>query len=163
MSGAASPDPLVRRATAGDAEDLARLRWEHCFELYVIPSDPSAAMDADAFREAFERFLRESEVSGRWAVWVAEAGGRVVGTISVQRVIAVPTPWQVERGWGYVTSVQVDPTFRGRGVGRLMMDVAAAWAREEGLAELHLWPSEDSVAFYERMGYAPSRAMDLDL
>jgi GNAT superfamily N-acetyltransferase len=164
MSAAASPDPLVRRATAEDAAELARLRWEHCFELYVHPTDPAAGLDADAFREAFERFLVGALGGGRWAVWVAEAGGRVVGTVSVETVTMVPTPWKVERRWGYVTSVQVDPAFRAGGIGRMMMDAAAAWARDTGLRLLRLWPSDNSVAFYESMGYIASpEAMELDL
>ena len=135
---------------------LARMRWEHCFELGGYPGADGAALDREAFEEAFGAFLADALRSGRWEVWIAEANGAAVATLSVQRVAAVPTPWQVTRGWGYVTSVQVVPEWRSRGVGRLMMDAATTWARDEGLELLHLWPSPDSVAFYRAVGFSPA-------
>jgi len=146
----------VRRATPDDAGALAGLRWEHCFELGGYPGSGDTALGREEFDAAFADFLRESIGSGRWSVWLAEDGDGPVGTLSVQRVAAVPTPWRTVRGWGYVTSVQVVPHVRGRGVGRLLMDTAVAWAREEGLEMLHLWPSPDSVAFYRAVGFSPA-------
>jgi len=152
----------VRGATPEDAPELARLRWEHCLELGGYPGADGDALGREEFDAAFAAFLEESLLSGRWAVWLAEVDGAAVGTLSVQRVAAVPTPWQTVRGWGYVTSVQVVPARRGRGVGRLLMDAARSWAGDEGLELLHLWPSPDSVAFYRAVGYSPAvSAMEL--
>jgi GNAT superfamily N-acetyltransferase len=153
---------LVREATVEDAAALATLRWEHCYELGGYPGAGGETLDREEFDAEFAAFLRETLDGGQWAVWLAEADGAAVGTISVQRVAAVPTPWQTTRGWGYVTSVQVAPDWRGRGVGRLLMNAALAWAREGGLELVHLWPSPDSVAFYRAVGFSPAvSAMEL--
>jgi GNAT superfamily N-acetyltransferase len=146
----------VREATTEDAAELSRMRWEHCFELGGYPGADGEGMGRDAFDAAFADYLDDAMRTGRWAVWVAEADGAPVGTLSVQRVTAVPTPWQAARGWGYVTSVQVVSEWRGRGVGRLLMDAASERAREEGLELLLLWPSPDSVAFYRAVGFSPA-------
>jgi GNAT superfamily N-acetyltransferase len=65
----------------------------------------------------------------------------------------VPTPWRSGRTWGYVTSVQVDPFARDRGVGRMLMGAAEGWARAHGLEQLLLWAAGDSPAFYEAVGF----------
>jgi len=156
MSRRGTGPAALRRATSEDARALGRLRWEHCFELGGYPGSGGEALDRDEFDVAFADFLRETLGSGRWAVWIAEADGEVVGTLSVQRIPAVPTPWRTDRGWGYITSVQVVPELRGRGVGRQLMDAALAWARDERLEMLHLWPSPDSVAYYRAVGFSPA-------
>jgi len=156
MSRRGTESATIRWATPEDATALGGLRWEHCFELGGYPRSGGEALGRDEFDAAFADYLHEALRSGRWAVWLAEADGEVLGTLSVQRVPSVPTPWQTDRGWGYVTSVQVVPKARGRGVGRQLMDAALAWAKDEGLEMLHLWPSPDSVAFYRAVGFSPA-------
>ena len=65
------------------------------------------------------------------------------------------------RQWGYVANVYVEPEHRDRGVGRAMLDEAVAYADEQGFARLVLSPSERSVPFYERAGFAPATSLML--
>jgi GNAT superfamily N-acetyltransferase len=145
----------VRPAGPADAGELARLRWEHCLELWDRP--PEDAPDRAAFDDAFRRFLGRAEPDDDWMIWVAEAPGagpgRLCGTLSVFVVPMVPTPWRSGRSWGYVTSIQVDPADRGRGVGRKLMGAAEEWSRARGLEQLLLWAAGDSPAFYEAVGF----------
>jgi GNAT superfamily N-acetyltransferase len=152
---------FVREATADDAGELARLRFEHCLELYG--RDPNTALTREQFQDVFEPFLVDAAVSGLWRVWIAVADEHPVGTVSLERVTAVPTPWDSERAWGYVTNLQVDVAWRGRGVGRALMVEVQRWAETEGLLVLHLWPSAQSVAFYERVGFRRSGTMEQDV
>jgi GNAT superfamily N-acetyltransferase len=155
----------VRPAAPGDAAELTRLRWEHCLELWERA--PGDAPDRGAFEDAFARFLRATEADDRWRGWVAEASdapGRLAGTLTLHAVPMLPTPWAASRSWGYVTSIQVDPEWRGRGVGRSLLRAAEAWSREHGLEQLLLWAAGDSPAFYAAMGFrAPRIAMELPL
>jgi GNAT superfamily N-acetyltransferase len=155
----------IRPASSADAAELARLRWEHCLELWDRPAgDPP---DRGAFDEAFLRFLRDIDGDARWRGWVAEppdAATRLVGTLSLHVVPMLPTPWKASRSWGYVTSIQVEPDWRSRGVGRSLMRAATAWARERGLEQLLLWAAGDSPAFYEAVGFRrPPIVMELPL
>src|SRR5947208_6555105 len=52
-------DVRVRPAAPDDAGELARLRWEHCLELWDRP--PEAPPDRSAFEEEFRRFLFQTE------------------------------------------------------------------------------------------------------
>ena len=146
--------PRVRPAGRADAAELARLRWEHCLELWDRP--PEEAPDRAAFDEEFRRFFARTERDEGWRTWVAECSqgaGRLCGTLSLFVVPMVPTPWRSGRTWGYVTSIQVDPSVRGRGVGRMLMRAAEEWARSRGLEQLLLWAAGDSPAFYQAMGF----------
>jgi GNAT superfamily N-acetyltransferase len=155
------PDELrgvrVRPAEPGDAGELARLRWEHCIELWDRPPEEEKKPDRAAFDEEFGRFLSRAEPDDAWMIWVAkapqDAAGRLCGTLSLFVVPMVPTPWRSGRTWGYVTSVQVDPAARSRGVGRVLMRAAEEWARAQGLEQLLLWAAGDSPAFYEAVGF----------
>jgi GNAT superfamily N-acetyltransferase len=150
---------VVRRAALEDADELARLRWD-------FSPDEAAAWggELDAFREQFARFAERAFTGGSWAVWIAEDGGRLVGNLWVQRVDKVPRPGRFGQGWGYVTNVYVEEAVRDRGVGSRLLAAAVAWARREQLELLLVWPSERSIPFYRRAGFAPSpEALELPL
>jgi hypothetical protein len=45
---------------------------------------------------------------------------------------------------------------RNQGVGTPLLAAARELAERERLAELFVWPSDDTVSLYRRAGYAPS-------
>lgn len=148
--------PRVRSATPGDADELARLRWDFRVE-HGTPADRSF----DDFLEEFVGFARSVLAEGSpWRAWVAEEGDRLVGCVWFQLVEKVPHPsrrrW--ERPIGYVTNVYVEPDRRNEGLGGRLMDQALAFARERDVAEVVVWPSTRSVSFYRRAGFGPEEA-----
>ena len=57
---------------------------------------------------------------------------------------------------GRVTSIVVDSSARGRGIGRALMDVAERWAASQGCVLMELTSNRrrtDAHVFYERLGY----------
>jgi GNAT superfamily N-acetyltransferase len=52
--------------------------------------------------------------------------------------------------------VYAEPGVRGQVISSRLMRRVIDWAREHGLEFLILWPNEESVAFYERLGFRPS-------
>ena len=154
------PDPraadvTIRRAGANDVPELARLRWEFTAELH-----PGLAVEA---RQAFDRRFAQSVdaflAEDRWTIWVAEASGRLVGTLWVERVDKVPRPYPRPEHWGYITNVYVVPSHRNAGVGGRILEAAVEAARTDGWEQLLLWQSEASGRFYARSGFRP----DVDL
>ena len=53
----------------------------------------------------------------------------------------------------------VDRGLRDRGIGRLLLDAAVAYARDHQLLRIVLHPSARSVPFYERAGFAPATSL----
>ena len=145
------PEVLIRQATWDDAAELARMRWDF--------SPDEVALAEQTFSEwsvEFARFFASALAGGQWTVWVAEAGSRLIANIWVYRVPKVPRPGKFGKAWGYVTNVYADPAIRGAGIGSALMQNVIAWAQEQGLELLLVWPSEESRSFYARAGFAPS-------
>lgn len=81
------------------------------------------------------------------AFWVLEDEGRVVGTVAI-----VPlSSDEVE-----IKRVYLDPSLRGRGWGRALMEQTLAWARERGYRHARLWSDVRLTrghVMYERLGF----------
>lgn len=94
-------DSSLRLATAADAAELARL-----ITLLGYP-------------------ITEGAVSARWETWVAEGNSALVaqgddsllGAITLHRMVVLHRPKPV----GRITSLIVDPSVRGQGLGRALI------------------------------------------
>ena len=150
----------IRRATPGDVEELARLRWE-----FRVEHGTQVTMSFETFIEGFRAFARDVLAGDAWHAWVAEDDGRPVGCVWLQVVEKVPHPSRArgERPIVYVTNVYVAPELRNGGLGRRLMDAAIAYARERQVDGVMLWPTERSIPFYERLGFGENGWVWLDL
>jgi GNAT superfamily N-acetyltransferase len=137
----------VRRATSADIPELVRLR--RAFHL----EDGGRDELGPRFDAECEAFLRSAVADGRWAIWVADEAGAIAAHVYVELVDKVPRPVRSPRRWGYVTNVYVRPDRRGAGIGGELIEAAKAWAAEEELEFLIVWPSDESVDFYRRHGF----------
>ena len=152
----------IRPASADDADELARLRWDFRVEHGTLVSRTFAE-----FIEEFRTFANDVLADGApWRAWVAEEEGRPVGCVWLQLVEMVPHPsrerW--ERPIAYVTNVYVEPGLRGAGVGARLLDAAMGFAREREVAEAIVWPTQRSVSFYRRAGFGTESApLGMDL
>jgi GNAT superfamily N-acetyltransferase len=143
---------VIRTATAADVPALADMRCAFTFE----DLEPSATR-RDDFEQAFEEIVGAGISSGRWTVWVAETEGEIVSHVYVGLIEKIPRPTRENRWIGYVTNVYTRPDQRGRGVGAALLDRVTSWATAEDVELLVVWPSEESVGFYERAGFASGR------
>ena len=151
----AGAEPAIRRATVEDAAELARLRWD-----FRTEHGTSATWSYEEFLAAFQDFARDALGGSAWRAWVAEADGRSVGCVWLQLVERVPHPglrrW--ERPIAYVTSMYVEPSMRNAGLGRRLLDEAVAFSRAAEVDDVILFPTEASLAFYRRAGFATDGA-----
>lgn len=105
--------------------------------------------DLPALRELWERFCAESpppdDVEASPPVFeardalVAEAGGTIAGFALLDGV--------------RLEDMYVVPEHRRRGLGRALVDAAAAVTRERGAAVLRLTAAVEALPFYERLGF----------
>jgi GNAT superfamily N-acetyltransferase len=142
----------IRLATATDVPALAELRHAFTFE------DPGQPVELrDDFEDAFTEIVSTGIISGRWTVWVAEAEGEIVSHVFIGLIDKIPRPIRQDRWLGYVTNVYTRPEHRGRGIGAAMLDRVTSWAAEQQVELLVVWPSDESVGFYERAGFSSGR------
>jgi GNAT superfamily N-acetyltransferase len=147
------PEVRVRRAGVPDGDAVAALRraWVEQRGRVRPGSDPG-------FEHGFATWWR-AELSHH-AVWVAEVCSsadewRVVGSLDVAEVAAMPAPGRPGERWGYVGSL-VALGAAPRGVPRRLLGAAVAHARDRGLARLVLRPSPAGAAFYRAAGFTPA-------
>ena len=127
---------MIRGARPDDAPAMARLFAAVAAERDGIATEPPVDVD-----ERAARFARSAE-----SAMVAEADGRIVGTINVDAG---------RFGTGDV-GMLVDAAWRGHGIGRGLMDAAIEWSREHGLHKLCLevFPANTAaIALYRRCGF----------
>lgn len=127
----------LRRMSEGDAEAVARL----CGQLGY----PTSANEVAA------RF-RAMGVDAEHCVYVADdpAAGVIgwIHVLSARHLQANPS--------AQIGGLVVDAEFRGRGVGRALMQAAERWALEQGLSQVQLrsrTARTDAHRFYQELGY----------
>ena len=87
-----------------------------------------------------------AEVIGNRHVTVAESHGTIVGVI----VLTVN-----DEGF-LIDNVAVDPSHRGKGLGKALLELAEAEARRAGFDSIYLYTHErmtENLALYSRIGY----------
>lgn len=128
-------------------------------DLVVRPAKPEdapgiAACVCEAYVHYIERIGKQpgpmledySEVIHQSQVHVAAAGSKIVGAI----VLKV-----TDEGF-YVDNVAVRPMVKGKGVGRLLLEVAETEAHRQGYKSIYLATHElmtDNRTLYARIGY----------
>lgn len=137
-------DASVRVATSADVALLAALRRTWTDE------DGHGAGDAD-FEQRFARWFTSEE--GHRITWLAETGDGPIGMLNLLLFDRMPRPGRSPSGWAYLANMFVLHRFRNRGVGRLLLDTAIAYATDAGLERIVLHPSARAVPFYERAGF----------
>jgi putative acetyltransferase len=136
-----SAHPLLRSAVDADSAGviglIARVYAEYpgCI-LDVEKEEPGLLAPASSY----DRF------------WVLEANESIVGCSACysRNTAGAPLPWVELR------KVYLDAALRGRGLGRLLVETAEAFADEIGASRIELWSDTRFVtahAVYERLGY----------
>ena len=136
------PDPVLRDATRGDLPAVRELVFGVTAE-YGFAPDPGGA-DRDLFDEA-DAYFGEGGM-----LQVLVDGGRVVGVVGV-----VPRPPDASE----LRKIYLARDHHGRGLGRLLLEAAVAFARARGSARLVLETSSkftEALRLYERAGFLPA-------
>jgi GNAT superfamily N-acetyltransferase len=145
----------IRRATAVDAPALAELRWE-----FRAGREP-AVEPHDAFVDRCAAWMRQELDGSRWRAWVAIDAGDIVGQVWVSRIEKMPNPVDEREQHAYLSNLYVKPAARG-GAGTALLETALAWARENDVDSVVLWPSAQSVTLYQRYDFTrDSSVMEL--
>lgn len=138
MSGTARAGGIrVRRARSSDISQLAQLAGQLGY--------PSS-------EDEIRGRLAGIEAAPEHALFVAEtADGKLAGFLNVYVMRTIDSDARTE-----IAALVVDDAHRSRGVGKVLIEQAEAWARENGCAAIGLRSNvirERAHRFYERLGY----------
>ena len=141
-----------RQVIPSDFPRLAEMRWDFRTALLTEPLPPGTR---EAFLPVMLDFLEDAFRSGQWMMWVAEQDGMIVSHVYIERIRKVPRPTSFDAEYGYLTNMYTVPALRGQGIGAELLRQAVAWAREQHLEMIILWPARGREAFYQRGGFVP--------
>ena len=91
--------------------------------------------------------LADFVLAGAGRLWIAEEGGRVVGSIAVVNA---------DESVGQLRWFLLTPEARGTGLGRRLLETALTYCRERGMHRVFLWSFaqlDDALRLYERAGF----------
>ena len=144
--------PLIREATAIDAESISRVRVESWRAAYrgIIADAYLDALSVEAGRERYLRSFDPAPAAGFTRV-AADDDGRVVGfaTGGVARGAGVP-PRE-----GEVWMIYLLPAEQGHGLGTRLLCSMARGLDRRGLGSMVVWAlarNAPARGFYERLG-----------
>lgn len=141
---------IIRLATLDDVEELVEMRWDFSREDYDNGTD-----SFEEFEKICSEFLIKAIKGRDWHIWVAEFKSRLVSHMYLQLIHKVPRPGQSHDPYfGYVTNVYTRPAFRNQGFGSKIHLAMEKWSKDNGVEFLILWPSSNSVQFYNRNGFS---------
>lgn len=135
----------IRRATVGDAPEIARVYVDSWRETYagLLPDSYLAGLSY----ETFERHWRRTFLARGWA-FVAEVDGRIVGLASGGRAR------QRQLAAGELFVLYVLRRHQRRGIGRALFDASRLELAVRGLASTVVWvlAANPARGFYEHLG-----------
>jgi ribosomal protein S18 acetylase RimI-like enzyme len=135
-----SQKPAVRRASPGDAPEVARLLDDFQREF----EEPSPGVDVLA--ERYRELIRKREMT------VLLVGG---GPDGFAQLRFRPTVYSAGL-YVYLEELYVVPSLRGKGLGRALLEATMETARAEGADHIELGTSESDTAaraLYESVGF----------
>jgi ribosomal protein S18 acetylase RimI-like enzyme len=148
-SAAAGSSVVVRRADAGDCDDVTRLFIElRDHHRQLQPRSPRYAVDDDGWAKIARTSLEDDAKT----ILVAEVNGHTVGFVKLGLA---------QKPWGLSCEVEtlvVQASARGKGHGTRLMDAAEDFACAEGTQGIRvdvLVTNDLGRGFYERAGYEP--------
>ena len=130
----------ARRATAEDAEELARM----AAELTAAGPGPWTARLA--------AFFRESLGTDRVAAFVIEREGGLASCASATITRSVPGP-DHHGVYAHIHTVYTDPGHRRRGCARAAVTALTDWLAEQGATLITLNASDDGAPLYLSIGF----------
>jgi len=148
-----TPSLTIQIASLSDFDRIHNLRVETLrHHVERIPERFREVEEAPPDRSFIEGLLSD----GSGALLLAAVKGVPVGFTTIRLITATP-PWVIPELLATVDVLGVTRIWRGRGIGRRLMEAAHEWAREQGATRMYLnvWEANsDALAFYETLGYS---------
>jgi GNAT superfamily N-acetyltransferase len=120
--------------------------------------------EAPAVESASRARLAVELVSGDYVAWVVEAGQDVVAGAGVLIHQYYPTGENPRgRPTAYILNVYTEPEHRRQGLAHQLIAEILDWCRAHDIPRASLHASDAGRAVYERLGFAPSNEMRVNV
>lgn len=136
----------VRRANENDVMALVDLRARL---MYAI----DLADERGEWLRATSRYFETGFETGNVLGWVATADNFVIGSAMAELRTTPPSPRKTHGRVAYIHTVTTVPTFRRRGVSRLLVERLLGDLEESSLDVVELHATDQGRSLYEQLGF----------
>ena len=146
-----TPEIDIREAVSGDIDCLIPLLKE----LFSIEAD--FCFNEELQRRGLTIMLEPCESR---CLLIASAGNRIIGMASIQTLISTAEGG----GAGIIEDVVVRPEWRGKGIGRCLLETIEVWAHTKGLNRIQLLADSTNtpaLEFYKNRGWMTTKLICL--
>jgi ribosomal protein S18 acetylase RimI-like enzyme len=143
----------IVRAGLGDLPRLVELLG------YLFEQESDFKPDRRKQKAGLKAILRNPKIG---CLWVAKRSGRVVGMVSLLYTVSTAEGGRV----AWLEDLVVDPSYRGRGIGKSLLRFVIAYGRKKGLKRITLLTDMDNrkaKALYKSHGFKSSGMTPLRL
>jgi GNAT superfamily N-acetyltransferase len=147
----------TRPVTPDDLELVCR----HREEMFRASNAPGRTeQDLRTMTAAFRQWVAPRLQDGRYFGYIAEQEGAAAGGIGLMIIDWPPHPSHPQEDKrGYVLNVFVEPSHRGRGLARTLMQLGEAEIARRGVSFAILHATRMGRPLYERIGWAQTSEM----
>lgn len=143
---------IIRPAVEADAEAIGRL-WENlvAYHQALDAALPAAVTDG---HKVYARRVVDRLYDTHTRILVAVDGDRLIGYVLGVIVDLVPEMFAPEEG-GFLADIFVDESYRGRGIGRKLVNTLAEWLRSRGISYLEWYVAarnDSGRSFWQSIG-----------
>jgi len=149
----------IRYANASDADVIA----SHRVAMFQAMGELDGA-DLKAVESATRERVAAQLASGEYTGWLVEIDGAPIAGAGVLLHQYHPTRQNPDgRPTAYILNVYTDPLHRRAGLATRLIETILAWCRERDIPRASLHTSEWGRPVYERLGFAPTHELRLEL
>lgn len=150
----------IRVATPEDDNVIA----EHFYQMWLDNQIPAEVIKPDWLPTVCQ-FIQQARETLNYRAFIAEVDGRIVGSAGCQRYAGLyPDIIQENhRYYGYIWGVYVEPNYRRNGIAKTLTQQTVNYLKSIGCTRAILNASPSGTPVYDRIGFVPSNAMQLDL
>ena len=142
----------IRIANETDYNELALMKWEHGAEDDIDYGEHNLdGADKSGFIKEFVDFLKTHK---EYRIFVAEENSIVVSAMFVYLIPKLPKPNGNAKYIAYLTNVYTKKEYRNKSIGTQILDHIKNDLIDKKCELLFAWPSDNSVAWYERNGFS---------
>lgn len=143
---------IIRIADGTDYNELALMKWEHGAEDDIDYGEHNLdGADKGKFVAEFVDFLKTHK---EYRIFVAEENSMVVSAMFVYLIPKLPKPNGNAKYIAYLTNVYTKAEYRNKGIGTQILNYIKNDLIDKKCELLFAWPSDNSVAWYERNGFS---------
>lgn len=134
-----------------DYMQLAQMKWLHCEEDDIDYNEQNlTGVDRDLFFREFMDFLSKHR---EYKIYIACEAEVIASAMFVYVIPKLPKPNGKAKSIAYLTNVYTRKEYRNQKIGTELLTYIKESLAQEECELLFVWPSDNSVDWYERNGF----------